>query len=231
MTPVLVPAILLVSPVDFFQNGGPIMWPLLLLSIAAIAVIIERFIAYRQYADTAPDLLPEVLKLARAGRYDDAAKLAEGREGPVAKSLAVILRNRNQSTPVVEGLVNETGNEYFIRLERLLPVLDTTTTLSPLLGLLGTILGMVRVFQQFTQAGNSDAARGQILGGVGEALYATAFGIAIALVCFAFYNYFAARQRAAVAETEQAATKLINVLGENANNVTGATVARPLSAR
>src|SRR5205814_2144651 len=92
-------------------------------------------------------------------------------------------------------------------------VLDTTTTISPLLGLLGTIIGMVGTFTAIAaqqNRGNSDA----VLAGVGEALYATATGIAIAVICFVAYNYFAARLRTITAETEQAATKLLNVLTE-----------------
>jgi biopolymer transport protein ExbB len=109
--------------------------------------------------------------------------------------------------------VEETGQEYFIRLERFLPVLDTTTTVSPLLGLLGTIVGMIGAFNAIavqTHHGNNDA----VLAGVGEALYATATGLIIAVVCFAAYNYFASRLRNITAETEQASTKLINVLIE-----------------
>src|SRR6185369_13911446 len=105
-----------------------------------------------------------------------------------------------------------TAEEYLIQLERYLPALDTFTTLSPLLGLLGTILGMVRVFQQFTAAANDEGAKQKILAGVGEALYATAFGIFIAICCFAVYNYFAARERAISIATQQAATRLIAVL-------------------
>jgi biopolymer transport protein ExbB len=91
--------------------------------------------------------------------------------------------------------------------------LDTTTTISPLLGLLGTIVGMIGTFNAISaqqSRGHSDA----VLAGVGEALYATASGILIAVVCFMAYNYFTSRLRTITAETEQAATKLINVLTE-----------------
>jgi biopolymer transport protein ExbD len=100
------------------------------------------------------------------------------------------------------------GEEYFIRLERFLPAIDTFTTLSPLLGLLGTILGMVRVFQQFSSAG-SDEGKAHILSGVGESLYATAFGITIAVFSFAIYNYFSSRQRTISLDTEQGAQRLL----------------------
>src|SRR5437899_2853518 len=121
----------------FIKVGGFVMYPLLALSLAAIAVIVERLIAYRQLGGLAPGLLAQTIKLVHADKPDEALKQCESRPGPLASCLAVVLRHRNQPTREVERLVEETGQEYFIRLERLLPVLDTTTTISPLLGLLG----------------------------------------------------------------------------------------------
>lgn len=201
------------SILHFFHAGGVIMYPLLLLSLASCVVIVERLIAYTQFGSIAPELLDQVLKLCRSGQFAEAERRCEGRSGPLAACLAVVLKHRNQPTREVERLVEETGQDYFIRLERLLPVLDTTTTISPLLGLLGTIVGMVGTFNAIAgqaNRNNSDA----VLGGVGEALYATATGISIAVICFVAYNYFAARLRTITAETEQAATKLMNVLTE-----------------
>src|SRR5579884_3177492 len=201
------------SILHFIKAGGVVMYPLLLLSLTAIVVIVERALAYRQIGGISSDLLPETIALCRHGRFEDARKLCAGRSGPLAACLAVILRHRNQPTREVERLVEETGQDYFIRLERLLPVLDTTTTISPLPGLLGTIIGMVGTFNAIAvqqNRGNSDA----VLAGVGEALYATATGLTIAVVCFIAYNYFSARLRTITSTTEQAVTKLINVLTE-----------------
>lgn len=189
------------------------MYPLLLLSLTAVAVIIERFLAFRQYGALSPSLLGDVIRHCRSGKFELALKLCEENRGPVAHCLSIVLRHRAQPTREVERLVEETGQDYFIKLERLLPVLDTTTTISPLLGLLGTIVGMIGTFNAISaqQArGNSDA----VLAGVGEALYATASGILIAVVCFMAYNYYTSRLRTITAETEQAATKLINLLTE-----------------
>ena len=173
----------------------------------------ERLIAYTQFGSTAPGLLQQTISLCRSGKFDEAIRLCDSKSGPLAACLSVVLKHRNQPTREVERLVEETGQEFFIRLERLLPVLDTTTTISPLLGLLGTIVGMVGTFNAIAgqaNRSNSDA----VLGGVGEALYATATGISIAVICFVAYNYFSARLRTITAETEQATTKLLNVLTE-----------------
>jgi biopolymer transport protein ExbB len=189
------------------------MYPLLVLSIVAVVVIVERLLAYRQLAHTAPGLVSQVLGQCRARQYDEAARACAGRPGPVAACLATVLQHRHQPTREIERLVEETGQEYFIRLERFLPILDTTTTIAPLLGLLGTIVGMIGTFNAIAaqaNRNNSDA----VLSGVGEALYATATGLVIAVICFIAYNYFAARTRTVTAETEQAATKLLNELIE-----------------
>ena len=109
-------------------------------------------------------------------------------------------------------MVEETGQDYFIKLEFLLPVLDTTTTIAPLLGLLGTIVGMIGAFNAIAAQSHAGSSSDSVLVGVGEALYATATGLIVAVICFAAYNYFAARLRTITAQTEQAATKLINAL-------------------
>jgi biopolymer transport protein ExbB len=199
--------------VHFIKAGGFVMYPLLLLSLTAVVVIVERLLAFGQFGGVAPGLLGEVLQLCRARRFNEALQACEARTGPLAASLAVVLRHRSQPTREVERRVEETGQDYFIRLERLLPILDTTTTISPLLGLLGTIVGMIGTFNAIaaqTHRGSNDA----VLSGVGEALYATATGLIIAVICFIAYNYFSARLRTITATTEQGVTTLINELTE-----------------
>ena len=196
--------------VELFLSGGPVMFPLLLISIAAVAFAVERFIAFNEFGHLAPGLSEEVMTLVQRGRANDAVRRAEEVPGPVAAALATVLRNRTLPVEDMRREVEVTLEDYFARLERFLPALDTFTTLSPLLGLLGTILGMVRVFQQFTGAGNDEGQKAQILAGVGESLYATAFGISIAIFCFAIYNFFAARRRNVAIATDQAAARLMS---------------------
>lgn len=197
---------------NFIRAGGVIMIPLLLLSLGAIAVIIERCLAFRALGNSAPGLLQAVRELVQKHRFEEAIQICDRASGPLAASLKTILQHRERPVAVAERRVEEVGQEFFARLERLLPFLDTTTTISPLLGLLGTIVGMIGTFNaigaQTRAGGNSDA----VLAGVGEALYATATGITIAVVCFVAYNGFAARLRTLTAETEQGATQLINTL-------------------
>src|SRR5579864_8200255 len=119
------------SVAHFIKAGGFVMYPLLLLSLVAVVIIVERFLAFRQYGSISPGLLPETLKRCRSGQYDEALKLCQQDKGPLAHCLFVVLRHRFLPVREVERLVEETGQDYFIRLERLLPILDTTTTISP----------------------------------------------------------------------------------------------------
>ncbi len=187
------------------------MYPLLILSISSVAIIIERALAYRTLANAAPGLLSKASELCSRGKFGEALTECESGSGPVAACLATVIRHRDDPVEDIERNVQEVGEEYFIKLERFLPVLDTTTTISPLLGLLGTLFGMIATFQAIA-ASKNQGANDSILSGVGEALYATATGLSIAVVCFVAYNYFAARSRYASSETEQASTKLINVI-------------------
>lgn len=202
------------NPIVFIKAGGFMMYPLLVLSLIACAVIVERLLAFRQLGNLAPGLLDRAIQLCRAGNYEEALQACRERTGPLAASLAIVIQHRNQPVSNIERWVEETGQEFFIRLERLLPLLDTTTTISPLMGLLGTIIGMIGAFNGISaqQAhGSADA----VMSGVAEALYATATGIVIAVICFIAYNYFAARLRTITSETEMAATKLLNILSDS----------------
>lgn len=199
------------SVLHFFKAGGWVMYPLVILSLVAIGVILERLLAYRDIANDSPGLLSEVVALCKKGEFEEALSECERRPGPVAACLATVLRHRTEPVEDVERNVQEIGEEYFIQMERFLPILDTTTTISPLLGLLGTLFGMIGTFQAISVS-KSQGATDSILSGVGEALYATATGLSIAVVCFIAYNYFSSRARNVASETEQSSTKLINIL-------------------
>lgn len=200
----------------FVRAGGLVMWPLLALSLAAGAVIIERIFAFRQIGNVSPAFLSRAISLCEKRKYDEALQQCRAQNGVMAACLAVVLEHRGEPSAKIERRVEEVGQTQFLQLEKMLSFLDTTTTISPLLGLLGTIFGMIGVFNAIgspQNRGNGDA----VLSGVAEALYATATGITIAVVCFIAYNFFASRLRTITSQTEIAVTKLLNVLDENAD--------------
>lgn len=195
------------------KAGGAVMYPLLGLSLLAVAIIIERWFAFFRIGGTAKGLLEATVLLCRENQFAVAMENAKKRTGPIAAAIVTILEHRRRPVEAVERYVQEIGEEYFLRLERRLSVLDTITTIAPLLGLLGTIVGMIGSFEAISAqqtTGNNDF----ILHGVAEALYATATGITVAVVCFIAYNYFSARVRHLTAEAEMAATKLLNAINE-----------------
>jgi biopolymer transport protein ExbB len=202
------------SLLHFFLAGGWVMWPLLALSIICATVIVERLLAFRQMGHHSPLLLSKVLSLCGEARFEEALRLCREARGPVAACVATAIERREQSAAQIERRVEEVGQGFWLRLERGLNILDTATTISPLLGLLGTILGMIGAFNAI----GAQQARGNpdtVLSGVGEALYATAMGITIAVVSFIAYNGFAARIRQLTGETELAVTRVLNVLDES----------------
>jgi biopolymer transport protein ExbB len=196
---------------EFFKREAGIAIVLVLMSVIGLMVIIERIIAFNKFGATSSSLMTETLDLVKAGRDNEALRAVNDQPGPVAAIARVILSNAKRPVHEVERLVQEAAEEYFLALEKFLPVLDTITTLSPLWGLFGTIIGMIQVFVQYASA-NDDKTKQSILPSVGTALYATAGGIVIAIISFIAYNYFASRRLRIIAESEQAATKLINAL-------------------
>lgn len=200
------------SLLRFIQAGGFVMWPLLLICVACVAVILERALAFAGVQNT-PGLVDKTVELARRGDFEAAQQCCATAKGPVAASLSEILRHRDEATELIERRVEETSQRSFLELEKFLPLLETTATIAPLLGLLGTLVGMIGTFNAIATArsrGNSDA----ILSGIGEALYATATGITLAVLAFIAYNFFTARLRRLTGEVELGATRLINVLLE-----------------
>ena len=186
-----------------FQKGGPIMWPLLLTSLVAMTVVIERllFIA-RERVRRRPDVVERVLALAEQGDIDGAIQAGRGSADFVARILVYGLTNRERSFS--NALFQAAGRELK-RFNHGLPVLDTIITLAPLLGLLGTVTGMIRSFGLISGELGAPAV---LTGGIAEALIATAFGLAIAIIALIPYNYLNTRLEEARHEIEDASTHL-----------------------
>jgi biopolymer transport protein ExbB/TolQ/biopolymer transport protein ExbD len=166
---------------EFVQREPFIAIVLILMSLVAIFFIVERIMAFNKFGVVNSGELNEVLDLVKAGRDNEALRAVNDRPGPAAAVARVILSNAKRPVAEVERLVQEAAEEFFLSLEKFLPVLDTITTLSPLWGLFGTIVGMIQVFVQYAKA-TDDSTKQNILPNVGTALYATAAGILIASV-------------------------------------------------
>jgi len=191
------------------QAAGWPIWPLLLASVIAVALIIERSISLRAGRITPPDLLDEVAALYRRHGVDGEVLDRLGSDSPLGAVLAAGLRNHRSSRYVMKEAIEETGRAVAHDLERFLTTLGTIATAAPLLGLFGTVIGMIEIFGSQSPTGTNPQ---QLAHGISIALYNTAFGIAISIPSLIFYRHFKNKVDGFVVDMEQAASKLIDIL-------------------
>ena len=189
---------------ELFQKGGPIMRPRLIPSIVGLTVVIERLVFItNERRKRKPELVEKVLSSVEAGNATGAIRLGEGSSDFVARTLAYALANREKS---LSSALLRAANHELKRFSQGLFVLDTIITLAPLLGLLGTVTGMIRSFGLI--GGRELDAPTVITGGIAEALIATAFGLAVAIIALIPFNYLNSRLEDARHEIEDASNHL-----------------------
>lgn len=197
---------------EIFVKGGPIMWPLLITSVTALAVTIERAIfIWKERAHRDPALVEKVLQHAERGQFEAAARLGTESKDFVARTLAAGIAHRE--TSLSNGILRA-ANQELKRFGRGIPTLDTIVTLAPLLGLLGTVTGMIRAFGLL--GGSELDAPTAITGGIAEALIATAYGLGIAIVSLLPFNYLNSRLDEARHELEDASNHLEIIVKDGA---------------
>ncbi|MBI2883874.1 MAG: MotA/TolQ/ExbB proton channel family protein [Candidatus Methylomirabilis oxyfera] len=182
-------------------KGGPVMIPLLCCSVLSLAVVIERGWFWWQRRSSAD--ADRTLELAASAHWEDALRLGEASPSPIARVLAAGICHKNPSATLA---MEAAAHDELARLRRHLPILDTVITLSPLLGLLGTVTGMISAFGVMASSGVNQPHA--ITGGVAEALIATAAGLLIAIATLVPYNYFSARVERILADIERYGSRL-----------------------
>ena len=189
--------------------GWPI-WPLIFASIIALAIIGERFWSLRVEIIAPSDLLPEVQKLINQGaiKKDVIAKIRE--HSLLGEIFASALINSNTSAAHIKEAIEESGRAVNYSLEKYLSTLGTIAAVAPLLGLLGTVIGMVDLFSSFTNSGHDVAVFAR---GISVALYNTAAGIVVAVPAMIFYRFFRSKVDDLIFDMEQQALKLIESMG------------------
>lgn len=192
------------SFMDLFIAGKQIMWPILLLSFILITVVVERLLfIMRENANREPEVVEKMLESVERGDIDSALAIGKKSKDYLAKILVYSLSNREYS--LSNAFVRASGQEL-ARFQQGMATLDTCITAAPLLGLLGTVTGMMRTFGSLT--GDIAAAAGQITGGVAEALIATMCGLFLAILGLLPYNYLNARAEQAKQEVADASHAL-----------------------
>lgn len=188
-------------------KGGPVMIPLLACSVISLAVVLERW--WFWWRAGGADAADRALELARTAKYDDAVEVTARSGSLVARVLAAGIERRESSATLA---MEAAAAEELVGARRYLAVLDTIITLSPLLGLLGTVTGMIGAFGVMASSGINQPHA--ITGGVAEALIATATGLAVAIATLVPYNYFTTRVERALNQIERVGSRLELILAE-----------------
>ena len=188
--------------------GWPI-WPLLLASIIAVALIIERLVALRRAKVLPAGLLQNVVGEYRQGGVNDALLNRLEESSPLGRVLSAGLRNVGSTREIMREAVEEAGSVAAHELERYLTTLGTIASISPLMGLFGTVVGMIEIFGSQAPTGSNPM---QLAHGISVALYNTAFGLVIAIPGMIFWRHFRALVNSLVLEMQQQAVRLVEIL-------------------
>lgn len=207
------------TPMELFVHGGIIMWPILLVSFVAVTAVVERVIfMVRESGRRQPEVVEQMLDAVEAGDIKAALASAASSQDYVARVLVYALTHKDHS---LNNAFTRAANQELNRFQRGIAVLDTCITISPLLGLLGTVMGMMNTFGALGD-GDIAANAGKITGGVGEALIATAAGLGIAIIGLLPYNVLNAR----VEEARHNITDAANALELTIKKEAAASAAR-----
>ena len=194
---------------EIIQAAGWPIWPLIIASIIAVAIIVERLWALRAELIAPSNLLPEVQRWLGQGGVNKETLIKLQQHSLLGQIFASALANVDSSREVMKEAIEESGRAVAHKLEKYLTTLGTIATVSPLLGLLGTVIGMVELFGAFTATGHDVA---QFARGISVALYNTAGGIVVAVPAMIFYRYFRGKVDGLIVEMEQQAVKLVEII-------------------
>lgn len=192
------------------MNGGWLMLPIILCSIGAMGIVAERFWTLRRNKILPPEVVPYVWRLIKENKLDTQTLRRIKQNSPLGAILVSGLVNRNYGRDMMKGSIEETGRQVVYELERFLNSLGTIASITPLLGLLGTVVGMIKVFAAIMLHGVGDP--GILAGGISEALLTTAAGISVAIPSLIFHRYFERLIDEYVLNMEEEALKLVDVM-------------------
>ncbi len=199
---------------ELVKAGGWPMIPLLLLAVVALAIVVERFWSLRRREVMPPGLGEEVRNWAARGQLDGSHIQSLRQNSPLGALLAAALETRNRPRDQVRERIEDAGRHLVHRMEKFLNTLGTIAAAGPLLGLLGTVVGMIQMFLGILDHGIGDV--NQLAGGIGKALVCTATGMIVAIPALMFHRYFRGRVTGYVIDMEQEATALLDALDSKA---------------
>ncbi len=193
--------------IEIFERGGIMMYPLIFASIIALAIIIERFFSLRKRKIIIPEIINVVEQFSSFKDMELARNICAKYKGPLSNLIKVGLDNTDLERAEIKELIEDQGRQEVRDLEKGLTILETIAVISPLMGLLGTVLGMIKVFGVIKEQGIGQAAA--LSGGISEALVTTITGLFIGIPVLIFFNYFAKKAENFVLDIEKYSTVLI----------------------
>jgi len=195
---------------ELVTAGGWLMLPIILCSVIAAAITAERFWALKQEKVVPSNLVAQVWQLHQKKELNNERIKLLRDSSPLGRILSAGLINMKHERDVMKEAIEETGRQVVLELERFLNTLGTIASISPLLGLLGTVIGMIKVFTAITAQGVGNPT--VLAGGISEALITTAAGLSVAIPSLMFYRYFRGRVDMLVIKMEEEALKLVEVI-------------------
>jgi biopolymer transport protein ExbB len=195
---------------EIVKAGGPVMVPIILASIIAAAIFLERLWTLQQRRVVPAELTDKVWKWVEQRQIQDKHIIALQQNSPLGKILAAGLANRHRDRSIIKEAIEDTGRHVVHELERFIGTLGTIASISPLMGLLGTVIGMIRTFNAIETQGVGDPAA--LGGGIAEALITTAAGLTIAIPALLGYKYLRGRVETLVVQMEKESIKLVQAM-------------------
>jgi biopolymer transport protein ExbB len=195
---------------ELIQSGGWLMLPILLCSVLSVAIVGERLWSLQKKRICPGDLVPKIWQWARHKQLDASHIALLRASSPLGRILAAGLVNLHHDREIMKESIEETGRHVVMELERYLNTLGTIASITPLLGLLGTVIGMIQVFTAITTVGVGNPAA--LAGGISQALITTAAGLSVAIPTLMFYRFFRGKVEGLVSIMEREALKMVEVL-------------------
>jgi len=202
---------------ELIKNGGWLMLPIILCSIVAMAIVVERLWSLQRNKILPPELVPQLWGLAKEKDIDDVTLRRIKLNSPLGAILASGLINKHHGREMMKTSIEETGRQVVHELERFLNPLGTIASITPLLGLLGTVVGMIKVFAAIMIHGVGDP--GILAGGISEALLTTAAGLTVAIPSLIFHRYFERLIDDYVLKMEEEALKMVDLMAGDRETV------------
>jgi biopolymer transport protein ExbB len=195
----------------FLAEGGLMIWVIVASSAVALAVFFERLLQYHRDQINSIQFLNGVRNVLKRDNIVEALAICDATPGPVPRLVKTAILNRERGREAVREALEDAGAWEVPRLEEKLNLLATIAKIAPLLGLLGTVLGFIKVFSAVQDAG-LNAHVGQLAGGIWQALICTAAGLAVSIPCYAGYNYLVGRVNTIVLDMEQVSSEILNIV-------------------